>query len=213
MSTIATTINAETANRHARKYESTNPIQKYLLRRFHLKVRNLLTLVGPRQVLDFGCGEAYFWALQAEFGPLPEVVGLDLRAEAIAVARNRMPGLTFLCEDLFAYDFGDRRFDLVVASETLEHLYDPGRHVRRLCELTEDRLLFTVPHEPFFRLCNFLRGRDVRRWGNHPEHVQRWSRRGFTRFLSRYVEIEAFETSFPFLIALCRRRRQTSAYK
>ena len=47
-----------------------------------------------------------------------------------------------------------------------------------------------------------LRGRDVLRWGNHPEHVQNWSRRSFVQFVSEYIEIEKIETCFPFLMIL-----------
>ena len=57
--------------------------------------------------------------------------------------------------------FGDEQFDLVVASEVLEHLYEPERFLERLCRLSRGPVLLTVPHEPWFRLCNLLRGRDA----------------------------------------------------
>ena len=217
MLSAATTITAETTARHRRKYESQNLVQRWVMRRFHGAIWRWLDQLRPRRVLDFGCGEGYFWEALAGFGPLPEVVGLDLRADAIAAAQARLPQLTFVCEDVFRFGdagsdvprstaLGDTltmepgAFDLVIASQVLEHLYRPDLYLRRLCEFAPRHVLLTVPHEPFFRLANLLRGRDVLRWGNHPEHVQHWSRRGFARFVSEFIEIEKIDACFPFLM-------------
>lgn len=197
------TISEETAFRHIRKYESRNVVQNWLLRRFHAEVRLRLVEVGPRSVFDFGCGEAYFWAMQEAYGPLPEIVGLDLRDDAIAAARARLPNQTFIQGDLLDYDAGGRRFDLVVASEILEHLHDPEPYVRRLCGLTKKYLLITVPHEPFFRMANLVRGRDLSRLGNHPEHVQHWNKQTFRKRFANTVKFIDISTSFPFIIFLC----------
>jgi len=205
MSELCNTVNAETGVRHARKYESRNPVQRWLLRQFHLRVWDWLSEVKPRRVLDFGCGEGYFWSALADFGPLPEVIGLDVRADAIEAAQRRLPELSFVCADLFDYE-PEEQFDLVVASEVLEHLYEPGRYLRRLCQLSCGHLLLTVPHEPFFRLCNLLRGRDLSRWGDHPEHVQHWSPRSFAGFVSPLIEIEKSASSFPFVLILGKTR-------
>jgi 2-polyprenyl-3-methyl-5-hydroxy-6-metoxy-1,4-benzoquinol methylase len=205
MTRSRTTIRHDTTVRHVRKYESQNPVQQWLLGRFHRKLRGWIDAVQPRHVLDFGCGEAYFWEAMAELGPLPEVVGIDLREDAVEAARTRMPGLTFLCQDVFEFD-PLHDFDLVMAVETLEHMYEPARVLARLCQLSRGHVLLTVPHEPFFQLSNLLRGRDLGRLGNHPEHVQRWSRRGFERFVSRLVRVERADTTFPFTLVLGRPR-------
>lgn len=143
MEILETTITAETSARHLRKHESQNPLQRCVLRRFHRTICQWLDELRPRRVLDFGCGEGYFWQALGEFGPLPEVVGLDLRADAIAAAQVRLHELTFVCEDVFRFGgagSGDPRttksedtrtiasgaFDVVIASQVLEHLYRPG---------------------------------------------------------------------------------------
>lgn len=220
MLSTVTTISAETSLRHRRKYESKNPIQCWVMKRFHRTIRQWLDKTSPRRVLDFGCGEGYFWQALQDYGPLPDVVGLDMRADAIASARTRLPALTFVCEDLFSFQPASLEslalrpgspdiaepdgglFDMVIASQVLEHLYEPALYLKRLCEFAPRHILLTVPHEPCFRRMNLLRGRDLPRWGNHPEHVQHWSRRSFLRFVSRYIEIEEFECRFPFLMVL-----------
>jgi len=208
--TTATTISAATALRLRAKYESRNPIQRWVLRCFIQRIRQWMDELRPRRVLDFGCGEGYLWSRLSDLGPLPEVVGLDLRTDAVATARARLPGSTWLDQDLFDFDSEGQTFDLVMASQVLEHLYEPGRFLDRLCELTSRWVLVTVPHEPFFQLCNLARGRDVWRLGNHPEHVQRWSKRGFDRFASKFLHIEKIETVFPFILLLGTKRGTSS---
>jgi hypothetical protein len=63
--------------------------------------------------------------------------------------------------------------------------------------------MISVPHEPWFQLMNLLRGRDIRRFGIHPEHINHWNGRTLTKFLSPFVDV--LETRFPFLflISLC----------
>lgn len=104
--TLPTTINAETASRHRRKYETRNPLQRRLLRRYFRVVRSMLDKADARRVLDFGCGEGYFWKELNELMPLPEVVGLDLREDAVELARRSLPHLTFHLGDILTYDGG-----------------------------------------------------------------------------------------------------------
>lgn len=210
ISPVGTTITDETACRHARKYASRNPVQQWILRRFFRTIQAWLDQIHPTRVLDFGCGEGYFWRSLAALGPLPEVIGIDVRAEAVVIAREQVPCQTFLVEDLFKYDPKGIQFDLAVCSEVLEHLHDPMIHLRRLSEIAP-RVLLTVPNEPYFRLSNLLRGRDLKRWGNHPEHVQQWSVATFRRFVSTHFEIEEVRTVFPFILVLGRSKGVASS--
>ena len=93
-------------------------------------------------------------------------------------------------------------YDLVVASQVLEHLPTPEIFVTKLLTLLKPggRLLLTVPWEPFFMLSNLARGRDVLRLGNHPEHINLWGPRKFKKFVGSYARVEHFESVFPFLV-------------
>ncbi len=141
---MKSTVRADTTARHIDKYESRNPVQRWLLERFHRHIRAWIDELRPVRVLDFGCGEGYFWEAMARLGPIPDVVGLDVREDALQAARRRLPGLTFLRQDLFDFNPAER-FDLVVASETLEHLYEPARVLAQLCRLSRGSVLLTVP--------------------------------------------------------------------
>jgi len=90
-----------------------------------------------RRVLDAGCGPgATTWAMAQRY-PQADVVGVDVEAPALALARclNAESGrCTFLDTPLeeFAPDAG---FDIIQCREVLEHVFDPALAVRRLVSL------------------------------------------------------------------------------
>ena len=161
--------------------------------------------LAPRSILDFGCGEAFTLDELARLGvDVENYEGVDLRADALAAARTRWPRLRFSHADIFDPDFDGRRYGVTLALEVMEHLFEPDRMLKRLAELTDDAIILSVPHEPWFQLTNLLRGRDFIRLGNHPEHVQHWNPRTFADFISPHAEVVRIRASFPFIIATAR---------
>ncbi|MBV9945042.1 MAG: class I SAM-dependent methyltransferase [Solirubrobacterales bacterium] len=98
------------------------------------------------RVLDLGCGAGEFTAALAARGA--RVVGVDVAEAALQRARVRHPGV---CFQLVPFDgplpFGVGAFDLVWASEVIEHVADTARwlsEVRRVLA-PGARLLATTP--------------------------------------------------------------------
>lgn len=97
------------------------------------------TLVRPlcagRSVLDIACGEGYGTAMLSDWGAR-EAVGVDVSPEAIERARALFarPRVAFVHRDpdAAADGLGDRRFDLVVSLETIEHVPDAAAFLREL---------------------------------------------------------------------------------
>ena len=208
------TIRADTGARHHRKYTSRNPVQIYVLERFVAAAAREINRLRPSTILEFGTGEGFFLERLLQHGAqLQSVLGIDLRAEALSEARERCPACRFEEIDLLTWNQEPQSFDMVIASEVLEHLGDPGRYLQRLVALTRGHLLLTVPQEPWFQIMNLMRGRDIRRLGNHPEHVNRWSLRAFKRFVAGYAEIETAYTVFPFILVVARPRADRSPAK
>jgi SAM-dependent methyltransferase len=188
-----------------RKHTSQNPLQRLLLERFHEAAGRLLAMAAPapRRILDAGCGEGF--AMRAVLGAAPAaVVGLDGSGDAVRVAQAPNPGRCFAAGDLYALPFPAGSFDLVACMEVLEHLDEPARGLRELCRVSAGWLLLSVPHEPLFRGANFLRGKNLRAWGNDPGHVNHWSHRGFLHFVAPHARVVASRRSFPWTLALCR---------
>tara|TARA_B100000949_G_scaffold229162_1_gene237728 strand:- start:148 stop:660 length:513 start_codon:yes stop_codon:yes gene_type:complete len=170
-------------------------------------VARVLTELAPETVLDFGCGEGFVLDELEERGvALSGYEGVDLREDALAEARRRRPDQGFTCANLFDPAFDGRKFDLVMSLETLEHLFEPERALKRLASLSSGHLLLTVPNEPWFQLMNLARGRDLIRLGNHPEHINHWNAKTFSAFVEPHARVLKVFTRFPFVILLAEPR-------
>jgi SAM-dependent methyltransferase len=102
----------------------------------------------PRQILDIGCGAGtQLTAPLAAAFPEIAVIGVDEDARSLAWARTHAVAgnLAFAAPAELA---PDRRFDLVIASEVLEHVADPADFLRRLIArlAPAGRLIVTVPN-------------------------------------------------------------------
>ena len=76
-----------------------------------------------------------------------------------------------------ALSFADGEFDLVAATEVLEHVADPQAAVAEMARVARRWLLVSVPHEPLWRALNVARGAYLRELGNTPGHLNHWTRR------------------------------------
>jgi SAM-dependent methyltransferase len=185
------------------KHESRNPIQRALVGNFKREAVRLARLVAPRSILEVGCGEGYMLEALADADLGVELHGVDISGTAIEDARARLAGRAQL-DVVDARDLArdGRQFDMVVMVEVLEHIEQPGEILPILEQLSRKHLLLSVPWEPFFRGLNFLRGKHLGAWGNDPEHVNHWGRRGFLEFIGDRFEIVETPMVFPWTMAL-----------
>ncbi len=190
------------------KHESKNPVQRALIARFKREAAALVRQAGPKTILDLGCGEGFMIEALLQAGIAAEFTGVDLSATAIADARARLGDRANLAVlDARTLIDDGRSFDMVMMLEVLEHLPDPAQMLPILKQLTRGHVLLSVPREPFFCALNFMRGKNLRRFGNDPEHVNHWGRRGFIRFLEPHFEILAVPPVFPWTMVLAKPRR------
>jgi ubiquinone/menaquinone biosynthesis C-methylase UbiE len=182
------------------KYRSKNPVVRYLVGRFLRRVAELVSSEGPHRVLEVGCGEGIVLATLATRLPGTRFDGLELDETALEQARVRCPGATLVRGDACELPFGDQSFDLVVCLEVLEHLPEPVRALRELRRVARGGCLLSVPHEPFFRVGNLLRGKNIGRLGDPSDHLQHWGAREFAAFCGRELAVRSRTTAFPWLI-------------
>jgi SAM-dependent methyltransferase len=186
-----------------RKHESRNPIQRALIARFHRAVVEAVHRVAPATILDVGCGEGYVLSALREHGCTAALHGIDMNPGAIAYARTRLSeGANLQLGDARRLVEEKRNFDLVMMLEVLEHLDEPASVMPMLQRLGRKAVLLSVPNEPYFRGLNFLRGKNLKSWGNDPEHVQNWTRRGFLRFVRQHFDIVWAPGVFPWTMVL-----------
>ncbi len=157
-------------------------------------------------VLDAGCGEGFVIRYLGARLPALQIQGTDRDRDALAMAQRLTPGTPFGAGDLYALPYAAATFDLVLCTEVLEHLDDPECALAEVGRVSKRYCLLTVPWEPPYSVANFLRGKNLSRWGGDEGHVQRWSVHGFTGLVRRHFAIRYAGTSFPWTIVLAEKR-------
>ena len=95
----------------------------------------LLPLHDGNRVLDVGCGRGISSFIMANSFPRLEVVGVDLLADHVLVARTlygNTPNLRFTSGDAMQLDFPDRSFDRALCVEAAFQFPDRGQFLREL---------------------------------------------------------------------------------
>ena len=208
---LAPGVAREAAGQDAAKYGSSNPVVKKLLDRWTAILRREIGEVHGT-VIDVGSGEGLcldrlLLAGATSAGrPLPDDVrlaGVEYRADKASVA-GRLPRLDMTIGDAGMLPFPDRSADLVLCTEVLEHLPTVAPAVAELARITAGRCVVSVPWEPWFRLGNLGRGKNIGRFGNDPEHVQWFNRSRLRRTLAPYFGEVRVVSAFPWLVAVAR---------
>ena len=189
------------------KHLNANPAQKFLLDRFHQKIAGLIKQSGASRLLDIGCGEGFVLKYLQEEQFTFKAIGGDFSGEALKWGRENIEhNIPLTNLDVHHLPFPDNNFSLVMSLEVLEHLPDSRVGLRELARVSSEYVLLSVPHEPFFRGANFLRGKHVAAFGNDPEHLHNYTGRAFREMAGSVVDIVWHGYSFPWQIALCRKR-------
>jgi ubiquinone/menaquinone biosynthesis C-methylase UbiE len=163
-------------------------------------VATLVEAQGPGRVLEVGCGEGIVIQYLSGRVPGARLDGVELDGGALVRARARCPTAALAQADAYELPFRSRSYDLVVCLEVLEHLADPARALREIRRVSRRGCLLSVPHEPFFRLGNVARGKNIMRLGDPADHVQHWGAAGFADFCRGELTVRTATGAFPWLI-------------
>lgn len=192
------------------KYRSTHPFAVSRISHFFDELTRLIKLASPRYVLNVGCGEGFdVKNLGERNADLAYCCGLDLNPQALKVAQELSFPFRFdaIHGDAYRLPLRLDGFDMILCLEILEHLRHPEAVLMEIAQRHDQYCVFSVPNEPFYRLTRLLILRkNVSRLGDHPEHVNHWSRRSFTRLVSRHFTVDEIATPFPWTIVLCRKK-------
>ncbi len=185
------------------KHSSQNPLQQFFIRRFKEKVADFARAIPPGAWCEAGCGEGFVLRYLLDHKILKDVSvnGIDLDESALEFAAGLIPEVRLQRASVYEMPFQGKQFRCVMMLEVLEHLAEPTRALDE-AKRTGEYLLLSVPHEPWFCIANFLRGKNWKHWGSDPEHVQWWNVGSFKKLLSNYGEILRIETTFPWIVAL-----------
>jgi SAM-dependent methyltransferase len=180
------------------KYSSRNVVVRRLIARL---VRQLRVTAGSTDGtwVDVGIGEGL--ALEAMQVTAGSLVGVEFRQDKLSMALRRL-AMSGVRADAGMLPFIDRSADVVTCLEVLEHLRAPERAVPELARICRGRCVVSVPWEPYFRLGNLCRGKDVRHWGNNAEHVQQFRPSTIRHLLRQSFENVEIHPCFPWIIGV-----------
>ncbi len=186
------------------KYTDRWKIRNLFLAPFQQKFLDVFDSISPTDCLEVGAGEGYLLSAMKKRQPQARFVGLDVDQGIINEGKRVFPDLDLRVGDAYRLAEPDHSWDVVVASEVLEHLDRPNEGLAEIARVAKRYVLVSVPWEPWFRLMNFARGKHLRRFGNHPEHVNNWTQKSFTTFIGTRLKVEKVIPAFPWTIILAR---------
>ncbi len=137
-------------------YSEKNWAHRYLI------TWHIMQVLGRMQcetLLDAGGGEGYKAAMARDFLGF-RATSADLSMQACQRARDiyRLPALTI---DGHRMPFGDAAFDVVLASETLEHVIDYRMALAELLRVARQAVVITVPHDDMAQVAATHRALEI----------------------------------------------------
>ena len=195
-------MNEETSN--YQKYNSKNKVKQIMIKRFQEKLLKLLENENKNtSILDAGCGEGFIADYIYNNTKIKNITGIDINKDSLDFASSINKKIKYKKDDIYKLSFKDKQFDIVMTLEVLEHLDNPKKALKEIIRVAKKKLIISVPNEPYFSLGNLLSLKNVCRLGNPPDHINRWSKNKFERFINNEINNKyktTVFTSFPWTI-------------
>ncbi len=185
------------------KYGTKNPIERYLVNRYHKTLKEILLSIDPHKILDIGCGEGFI-TNQLRLITSKEVIGMEIGKEVLLKAIKAYPNISFIQGSTYKIPFDDNSFELITALELLEHLEESKTAIRDMKRVCSKWLILSIPLEPLWSVLNIVRFKYLGSFGNTPGHINKWSLKAFLAILGDDFEIIAIKKPLPWIMVLCR---------
>jgi 2-polyprenyl-3-methyl-5-hydroxy-6-metoxy-1,4-benzoquinol methylase len=183
------------------KYTKKNFISDKILKNFFTTLVSLI----PKEIKtlkEVGCGAGFSTKELVDAFPHIKISGSDLDPELITQARTLNPSINFDIESIYTLSSGDNSSDLVLCLEVLEHLENPKQALLELKRITSKYIIVSTPREPLWCIANTIRGKYWRSFGNTPGHINHWSKKELTKFISSEFQVLEVKSPFPWTIIL-----------
>ncbi|MEX2294608.1 MAG: class I SAM-dependent methyltransferase [Acidimicrobiales bacterium] len=194
-------LSTDVSGQDQAKYLTSNPLVQRLLARWLTKLASLVAAHVPTDtpLLDAGAGAGF--SLERFVGIRP-VLAVDLHLAKAAQIPERVPTAQPLVSDVTHLPLPDNAVAWATSIEVLEHLPHPELLVIELARVCRDGVIVSVPWEPWFKLGNLARGKNVRRLGNDPEHIGAFGPRNLARLLGQSFDHVTIHRRLPWILAV-----------
>lgn len=169
-------------------------------RQYPLTFKNIVSYIETEEtVLDVGCGVGVLLSMLKP--QCKEVAGLDISPSAIEILESKgIKGKVGVLPDIC---FPDKSFDVVVATETIEHLDNPAMFLKEAIRVSRNKVILSTPD-------NVLSPAEC------AEHRQLFTKATFEKLLSQFFDdfkVKSFTDNFPItkgrislptLLAICK---------
>lgn len=155
------------------------------------KLVAMLESSKDKNILDLGCGNGSMarFLLQKNFN----VYGTDASTEGVQIANQLNPGrfaVQDLSSDELPIELADIKFDTIISTEVIEHLYDPRKFIafakRTLLKNGGGELIISTPYHGYLKylalaVCGKMDQHLGPLWDGG--HIKFWSRPTLTKLL------------------------------
>jgi SAM-dependent methyltransferase len=192
------------------KYQNKNKLIRLIMSNFFTNLDLLLDYIEFTLVYEAGCGEGFIsqhiYHHRIDMQKMVKISASDLSETVIKRAILEYPHIRFHVRSIYHLKEKNDSYDLVIASEVLEHLEEPELAIEEIFRISRNYILISVPNEPIWRISNFLRGKYIKNFGNTPGHINHWSKKKIIELISQYGRIIEIRNPFPWTMILCQKR-------
>lgn len=167
--------------------------ERYVVNRIIVTYNILIALsnIDFNTFADIGGAEGYKAALVNKVFNA-DVISCDLSEEACKRA-NEIYGIKTKQVDIQNLDFNDEEFDVVLCSETLEHVPDLEKATGELLRIAKKAVIITVPNESIETV------EKNKRSGRHHEHIHSFDEETFDNMKYDIHKVECTKILHPIL--------------
>lgn len=187
------------------KHTNQNPISRFFLDNFTKVLIDTIKILKSDSILDVGAGEGFVLEKLRVNKVGKKLEGIEYMDEAIELGKKTNPQVKIKKGDIYKLPYKANSFDLIICTEVLEHLEDPKMALAELKRVAKKHVILSVPNEPLFTIQRFLRGKNVLKLGDHPEHIQHWNSGSFRRFVADQFAVKEVKTPLPWTMIIAKK--------
>lgn len=173
-----------------RDYGYTNNEPSHTFFYLHDALLTMLNKDANRCILDLGCGNGHLVSYLVKQGY--DAYGTDASENGIAIAKKEYPGRFFLQDlstDKLPVELQKLKFDTIVSTEVIEHLYNPDGFIEFCKNVLQKHgeLIISTPYHGYWK--NLLLA-ILDKWDSHHDptwhggHIKFWSKKTLTKLLA-----------------------------